>query len=247
MGACESAARDQRHAPVASLGYTPRDAAAPSSTRSYANIWKASSRRRRAPIRSDCHRFSSGSSGLPRLRGVGPRLRTVSMHRLSRRNARPFSCKRRGFCPSCGGRRMAAGAAELVDHILPHVPIRQWVLSLPHALRYRLAWDHALCRAVLAIYTRALLGFERRRGRRRGRALPPAGERSGPSVERAVGRDEGALTAGPSHGVRLVAEHEDRLERLVTGNHRIDPVLARHLDELSAAPASCCRPRSAAG
>ena len=63
---------------------------------------------------------------------------------------------------------MAGGAAELVDHILPHVPVRQWVLSLPHALRYRLAWDHALCRAVLTIYTRALLGFERRRGRRRG-------------------------------------------------------------------------------
>jgi hypothetical protein len=80
----------------------------------------------------------------------------------------PFSCKRRGFCPSCGGRRMAAGAAELVDHILPHVPVRQWVLSLPHALRYRLAWDHVLCRAVLTIYTRALLGFERRRARRRG-------------------------------------------------------------------------------
>jgi len=29
-------------------------------------------------------------------------------------------------------------------------------------------WDHVLCRAVLTIYTRALLGFERRRGRRRG-------------------------------------------------------------------------------
>jgi hypothetical protein len=63
---------------------------------------------------------------------------------------------------------MAAGAAELVDHILPQVPIRQWVLSLPHALRYRLAWDHTLCRAVLTIYTRTLLSFERRRGRRRG-------------------------------------------------------------------------------
>jgi len=63
---------------------------------------------------------------------------------------------------------MAAGAAELVDHILPHAPVRQWVLSLPHALRYRLAWDHTLCRAVLRVYTRALLGFERRRGRKRG-------------------------------------------------------------------------------
>jgi hypothetical protein len=27
----------------------------------------------------------------------------------------PFSCKRRGFCPSCAGRRMAQTAAHLVD------------------------------------------------------------------------------------------------------------------------------------
>ena len=27
----------------------------------------------------------------------------------------PFSCKRRSFCPSCGGRRMAERAAFLVD------------------------------------------------------------------------------------------------------------------------------------
>ena len=30
-----------------------------------------------------------------------------------------FSCKRRGFCPSCGARRMADSAALLVDEILP--------------------------------------------------------------------------------------------------------------------------------
>ena len=42
-----------------------------------------------------------------------------------------FSCKRRGFCPSCGARRMAQTAAHLVDHVIPHVPVRQWVLSLP--------------------------------------------------------------------------------------------------------------------
>src|SRR5262249_49096892 len=28
----------------------------------------------------------------------------------------PFSCKRRGFCPSCAGRRMAQMAAHLVRH-----------------------------------------------------------------------------------------------------------------------------------
>ncbi len=31
----------------------------------------------------------------------------------------PFSCKSRGCCPSCMGRRMAEGAALLVDHVLP--------------------------------------------------------------------------------------------------------------------------------
>jgi len=42
---------------------------------------------------------------------------------------------------SCGGRRMADTAAHLVDRVLPEVPVRQWVLSLPFALRYRLAYD----------------------------------------------------------------------------------------------------------
>lgn len=75
----------------------------------------------------------------------------------------PISCKGRGFCPSCGGRRMAEHAARLVDHVFPDVPVRQWVLSLPHRLRYRLAWDHDLCRAVVAVYMHAVLGWLRRR------------------------------------------------------------------------------------
>ena len=36
-----------------------------------------------------------------------------------------FSCKKRGFCPSCGARHMAESAALLVDEILPHEPVRQ--------------------------------------------------------------------------------------------------------------------------
>ena len=34
-----------------------------------------------------------------------------------------FSCKGRGFCPSCGGRRMSDTAAFLVDRVLPKVPV----------------------------------------------------------------------------------------------------------------------------
>jgi hypothetical protein len=35
-----------------------------------------------------------------------------------------FSCKSRGFCLSCYGRRMAETAAHLVDHVFPEVIIR---------------------------------------------------------------------------------------------------------------------------
>jgi Putative transposase/Transposase zinc-binding domain len=80
----------------------------------------------------------------------------------------PFSCKGRGFCPSCGGRRMSESAARLVDEVLPRVPVRQWVLSLPYRLRYLLAWDHGLARAVLGVCVRTLLSFQRRRARQRG-------------------------------------------------------------------------------
>jgi hypothetical protein len=79
-----------------------------------------------------------------------------------------FSCKGRGFCPRCGGRRMAERSAHLVDHVFPDVPVRQWVLSLPHRLRYLLAWDHELCRAVTGVALRTVLGFLRRRARRDG-------------------------------------------------------------------------------
>jgi hypothetical protein len=51
----------------------------------------------------------------------------------------PFSCKRRGFCPSCAGRRMAQMAAHLVEQVIPWVPTRQWVVSVPVPLRYWMA------------------------------------------------------------------------------------------------------------
>jgi Putative transposase len=54
---------------------------------------------------------------------------------------------------------MAEHAALLVDEVLPQVPVRQWVLTLPYRLRYRLAWDHALCRAVLGVFARTLVAF----------------------------------------------------------------------------------------
>jgi hypothetical protein len=83
----------------------------------------------------------------------------------------PFSCKGRAICTSCGGRRMTERAAHLVDHVLPaDIPVRQWVLSVPHRLRYRLAYDHRLCRTVLQVFVRALRSAYRRQARRQGLA-----------------------------------------------------------------------------
>jgi hypothetical protein len=62
-----------------------------------------------------------------------------------------FSCRRRGFCPSCGARRMAQTAAHLVEHVIPHVPVRQWVLSLPIPLRLPLAAQPKLVTPVLQV------------------------------------------------------------------------------------------------
>ncbi len=42
-----------------------------------------------------------------------------------------FSCKHRGFCPSCGVQQSAESAALLVDEVLPEQPVRQWGLSFP--------------------------------------------------------------------------------------------------------------------
>ena len=50
----------------------------------------------------------------------------------------------------CGARRMAEGAALLVDEVLPREPMRQWVLSVPFALRYLFATDPVVMGQVLA-------------------------------------------------------------------------------------------------
>jgi hypothetical protein len=47
-----------------------------------------------------------------------------------------FSCKKRGFYPSCAARRMAQQAAYLVEQVIPWAPTRQWVVSVPIPLRY---------------------------------------------------------------------------------------------------------------
>jgi hypothetical protein len=143
---------------VAALAYTPRD---PTASALYAVV-----REHVETFRVEAARLRDGQ-GLPRfvdaefdaflrcgfLAGGFARFRCDAC-RTERLVA--FWCKGRGFCPSCGGRRMVERAAHLVDHVLPDVPVRQWVLTLPHRLRYLLAWRHDLCRAVARLLDRAV-------------------------------------------------------------------------------------------
>jgi len=76
-----------------------------------------------------------------------------------------FSCKSRGICPSCDGRRMAEQAANLVDHVIPRVHVRQWVLTLPFWLRYRVAWDTKLFSEVIGVWIKTVTSWYRARAK----------------------------------------------------------------------------------
>lgn len=67
-----------------------------------------------------------------------------------------FSCKKRGFCTSCGARRMAESAALLIDEVFPEQPLRQWVLSFPFQLRFLFASRPELMSRVPGIVCRAI-------------------------------------------------------------------------------------------
>ena len=45
------------------------------------------------------------------------------------------------------------------------MPVRQWVLSLPYEMRYRLAWDGVLVADVLAVFLRVVYGWYRRQAK----------------------------------------------------------------------------------
>ncbi len=65
-----------------------------------------------------------------------------------------FSCKGRGVCPSCNARRMVETGAHLTDHVLPELPLRQWMLAVPKRLRYFLQRDPELQGAALRLFLR---------------------------------------------------------------------------------------------
>jgi hypothetical protein len=67
----------------------------------------------------------------------------------------PFSCKNRGLCPSCAGRRMRR-RRRTVDRVLPAVPIRQFVMSFPFELSLLAATKPEVLRALARIHAEEL-------------------------------------------------------------------------------------------
>ena len=70
---------------------------------------------------------------------------------------------------------MADTAAHLVDHVLPHVAVRQWVLTLPIPLRYRVAFDHEIESALLGLFLRTVFAWLRMTARENGVTDPRPG------------------------------------------------------------------------
>jgi hypothetical protein len=56
------------------------------------------------------------------------------------------------FDPSCIGRKMVDTAVHLEQHVLPAVPIRHWICSLPWGLRSLLGYDKKLCAQVVSAF-----------------------------------------------------------------------------------------------
>jgi len=76
-----------------------------------------------------------------------------------------LSCKRRSICNSCVGRRMADTAVHLERHVLPEVPVRHWICSLPWGLRALLGYDRVLCSEVLSAFIAELSRSLKRRAK----------------------------------------------------------------------------------
>ena len=102
-----------------------------------------------------------------------------------------YSCKGRGFCPSCFGKRMAEAVEHLIDHVLPHAPYRQWVLTFPFALRFWLAANNRLLSKINKIATSEIGKFYTKKAQAEDIAAPLPGaitfiQRSGSALNAAL-------------------------------------------------------------
>jgi hypothetical protein len=74
-----------------------------------------------------------------------------------------FSCKTRLLCPSCAARHMGDGVAHYLDRVLPDVPYRQVVVSLPLEVRGLLAFRPPVASAAVRLIDDTVMAWQRRR------------------------------------------------------------------------------------
>ncbi len=86
-----------------------------------------------------------------------------------------FSCKKRGFCPSCAGRRMAETEAHLIESVFPEAPVRQWVLTLPIAMRFWISRNRPLLNKAITIAVDCISSFIRKKAKQAGATRPQTG------------------------------------------------------------------------
>jgi ribosomal protein S27E len=85
-----------------------------------------------------------------------------------------FSCKGRGWCPSCTTRRAIDTGAHLAS-VLPHVGHRQWTLSLPFTVRFTVVKKPQLLKRLEVRLVQAVWRWQRREARRHGVTGPLRG------------------------------------------------------------------------
>ncbi len=76
-----------------------------------------------------------------------------------------FSCKGRGICSSCQTRRMHDVAYDLCENVIPYVPIRQFVLSLPKQIRHLLQYSEHLKSKCLRIMLQVIFAWQKKRAK----------------------------------------------------------------------------------
>src|SRR2546425_1956978 len=147
----------------------------------------------------------------------------------------PFSCKRRGFVRRVRGRRMAQTAAHLVECVIPWVPTRQWVVSVPMPLRYWMSSSQALTAQMHTIIRTTIAQYYVNQAVKRGVER----QQVQPGSVTFIQRFGGALNLNVHfHGVFLEGVYLDRTEaglkpRFVKGEPPTDADIATVVQTIS--------------
>ena len=154
------------------LSARPRTAAAnrkrSPSTRSSPGIWNPFSSTPERPI-TDCRSTSRRRCAPTSNAAFWPTDSCAPVVRTAGRAGRlPFPARSAGSAPPAAAGAWPIRRRAWVDDVLPRVPVRQWVLSFPYEIRYRLAYDGEWVSKVLAVFLRVVGGWYRRQAQAMG-------------------------------------------------------------------------------